>query len=47
VEVVETTPLEPGSVSRKRYCPGVVIVVDGDIELVDFEGLDDDDEADD
>jgi hypothetical protein len=33
VEVVETTPLEPGSESVKVYCPGVGLVVDDDAVL--------------
>jgi hypothetical protein len=40
VEVLETTPLEPGAESEKTYCPGVGLVVDGDLELVEF-GIDD------
>jgi hypothetical protein len=36
VEVVETTPLEPGSESIKRYCPGIGLVVDNVVELVAF-----------
>jgi hypothetical protein len=35
-EVLETTPLEPGAESEKTYCPGVGIVQDGDVELVDY-----------
>ena len=34
VRVNETTPLEPGHVSRKVYCPGKGLVRDGDLELV-------------
>ena len=49
VEVVETTPLEPGSQSVKRYCPGVGLVFDNGAELVDFGhnifDLDDDGES--
>ncbi len=37
VRVRETTPLEPGHESIKFYCPGVGLVVDGVIELVDFD----------
>ncbi|MCC7258260.1 MAG: hypothetical protein IT486_07800 [Gammaproteobacteria bacterium] len=33
VEVHETTPLEPGHVSPKVYCPGIGLVQDGDLEL--------------
>jgi hypothetical protein len=36
VEVRETTPLEPGSESIKRYCPNVGLVFDDGVELVDF-----------
>jgi hypothetical protein len=36
VRVRETTPLEPGSVSEKVYCPGVGLVKDDEAELVDF-----------
>jgi hypothetical protein len=36
VEVTETTPLEPGAESVKVYCPGVGLVMDGDLELVDI-----------
>ena len=43
IEVTETTPLEPGSRSLKRYCPGVGLVQDGTTELVEFhlDGADD------
>src|SRR3990170_598946 len=34
VAIDETTPLEPGAVSSKVYCPGVGLVVDDDVELV-------------
>lgn len=37
VRVVETTPLERKSESVKIYCPGVGLVVDSDVELVEFE----------
>jgi hypothetical protein len=36
VRVVETTPLEPGSESEKTYCPGVGLVTDDPVELIDF-----------
>lgn len=36
VEVVETTPLEPGAQSDKIYCPGVGLVKDGPVELVSY-----------
>jgi hypothetical protein len=35
-EVTETSPLEPGSESRKVYCPGAGMVIDNDMELVDI-----------
>lgn len=37
VRVVETTPLERKSESVKIYCPGVGLVVDSDVELVEFQ----------
>jgi hypothetical protein len=37
VEVLETTRLEPRSKSRKRYCPGIGLVFDDGLELVDFD----------
>ncbi len=37
VAVDETTPLEPGHVSPKAYCPGVGLVMDGPIVLVEYE----------
>jgi hypothetical protein len=43
VEIVETTPLEPGSKSIKRYCPGVGLVFDNDLELIDFHIANDND----
>ena len=36
VRVVETTPLEPGAESEKIYCPGVGLVGDNAVELVEF-----------
>jgi hypothetical protein len=36
VQVDETTPLEPGHVSVKLYCPEVGLVADGPAELVSF-----------
>lgn len=33
VKVIETTPLEPGSESKKVYCPRVGLVVDSDLVL--------------
>ena len=36
VRVVETTPLERKSESVKVYCAGVGLVVDSDVELVEF-----------
>jgi hypothetical protein len=37
VEVFETTRLEPRSKSTKRYCPGIGLVFDDGLELVDFD----------
>lgn len=37
VEVIETSPLEPGSESLKRYCPGIGMVQDEDIVLEEFD----------
>jgi hypothetical protein len=34
VEVIETTPLEPGSESLKVYCPGIGLVIDNEARLV-------------
>lgn len=34
VQVNETTPLEPGSVSTKVYCPGKGLVRDNELELI-------------
>jgi hypothetical protein len=36
VRVRETTPLEPGHVSIKKYCPRVGLVEDGSAKLADF-----------
>jgi hypothetical protein len=36
VEVTETSPLEPGSESTKVYCPGVGLVIDNDLVLVEI-----------
>ncbi len=36
VKVRETTPLEPGEESEKIYCPGVGLIVDDEVELVEF-----------
>ena len=36
VEIVETSPLEPGAKSIKRYCPGVGLVFDDGLEVIDF-----------
>jgi hypothetical protein len=33
LEVDETSPLEPGEISKKTYCRGVGLVKDGDLEL--------------
>ena len=48
VEIVETSPLEPGSQSVKRYCSGVGLVFDSGAELVRYRRMrnrDDDDSA--
>lgn len=37
VEVIETSPLEPGHESLKRYCPGIGLVQDGDALLEEFD----------
>jgi len=37
VEVIETSPLEPGHESLKRYCPGIGLVQDGDAVLEEFD----------
>jgi hypothetical protein len=37
VRIVETTPLEHKSESEKIYCPGVGLVVDSDVQLVEIE----------
>lgn len=42
VEIVETSPLEPGAKSIKRYCPGVGLVFDNGLELIDFHIANDD-----
>ena len=34
VQVNETSPLEPGSVSTKVYCPGKGLVLDDELELI-------------
>ena len=46
VQVIETTPLEPGSESEKIYCPGVGLVIDNAIELVEYGFVEDDDDDD-
>lgn len=37
VMVVETTPLEPGSESVKIYAPGIGLIVDDAVELVEYD----------
>jgi hypothetical protein len=44
VEVAETSPLEPGAESTKRYCPGVGLVADDDLVLVEIGEAEDDDD---
>jgi hypothetical protein len=36
VQVIETTPLEPGSESEKTYCPGVGLVKDDTTKLISY-----------
>ena len=36
VEIAETTPLDPTEFSEKIYCPGIGLVVDDDLELVEI-----------
>ena len=36
VHTRETTPLEPGTVEWKRYCPGVGLAEDGELKLTQF-----------
>ena len=38
VEVLETTPLEPGEESTKIYCPKTGLVIDDEVELVEVSG---------
>ena len=47
VEVIETSPLEPGHESLKRYCPGIGLVQDNEAMLEEYDlhrGGDDDDD---
>jgi hypothetical protein len=37
VEILETTPLEPGAKSVKRYCPEIGLVADGVAKLIDYQ----------
>jgi hypothetical protein len=37
VEVIETSPLEPGHESLKRYCPGIGLVQDNEAVLEEFD----------
>jgi hypothetical protein len=49
VEVLETTPLEPGAESRKVYCAGIGLVMDDGVQLVavfDHAGAHDEDGGD-
>jgi hypothetical protein len=36
VKVLETTPLEPDAESEKIYCPGIGLVVDDEVELIEY-----------
>jgi hypothetical protein len=47
VQVIETTPLEPGSESEKVYCPEVGLVMDGEIGLVSSGFVNPEDDGDD
>jgi hypothetical protein len=42
VEIIETSPLEPGHESRKIYCEGIGLVLDGAAELAELDIEDDD-----
>ena len=44
VEVIETSPLEPGHESLKVYCPGIGMVKDNEAELTELEVDDEDDD---
>jgi hypothetical protein len=46
VQVVETTPLEPGAKDVKRYCPKVGLVFDTGLKLIEFHRTKDDDDDD-
>lgn len=47
IKTQETTPLEPGATSIKFYCPGVGLVIDGDVELAAiYSNHDDEDDGD-
>jgi hypothetical protein len=46
VRVVETSPLEPGAETVKVYCPGVGLVMDNAVTLVEFGSARDDDDDD-
>lgn len=37
VKVVETTPLEPGAQSIKYYAPGVGLIIDSVVELIEYQ----------
>jgi hypothetical protein len=49
IKTLETTPLEPGAKSLKFHCPGIGLVIDGEVELaaIYYTDDDDDDEEDD
>jgi len=47
VQVIETTPLEPGSESEKIYCPESGLVMDGEIGLVSYGFVNPEDDNDD
>jgi hypothetical protein len=47
VEVSESSPLEPGAESTKVYCPGVGLVADDDLLLIEIGEDEDEDEEED
>jgi hypothetical protein len=45
VGLMESTPLDPGPGDGKVYCPGIGIVIDGPITLIDYGRVGPDDDA--
>jgi hypothetical protein len=35
-EILDSSPFDPGSEDRKVYCPGIGLVIDEDLELVEY-----------